>query len=136
MKGAGAARLGKVPQDMFRPMIKSDYGFTFTNSWKDYPKSEDEFMKHFEKYWKMFTIIYPHVETGINNTKKDFKNSFLKSWKTDDKKNGVTSSKLMQLDFLSQLFSLKKKPREQLLTDMLFLAMKKGSMFGPFGKLY
>ena len=29
-----------------------------------------------------------------------------------------------------------KEKREKLLTDMVFLAMKKGEMFGPFAKLY
>ena len=136
MKGAGAARLGKVPQDMLRPMLKNDYDFTFTNSWRDYPQNAGDFMKDFNKYWKMFSSIHPHVETNIKKTKKDFENAFLKSWTSDDEKNGVTTSKLMQLDFLSQLFSLKKENREDLLTDMIFLAMKKGAKFGPFGKLY
>jgi hypothetical protein len=136
MKGAGAARLGKVPQEMLRPMLRNDYGFTFTNSWRDYPQTVGEFMKDFNSYWKMFTIIYPHVETNIKKTKKDFENAFLKSWSSDDDTHGVTNSKLMQLDFLSQLFSLKKEKREDLLTDMLFLGMKKGAKFGPFGKLY
>lgn len=135
-KGAGAARLGKVPQEMLRPLLKNDYGFSFTNSWKDYPKSAAEFMKDFDKYFKMFSSIHAHVETNIKKTKKDFENAFLKSWTSDDEKNGVTNSKLMQLDFLSQLFKLKKEEREDLLTDMLFLGMKKGAKFGPFGKLY
>jgi hypothetical protein len=136
MKGAGAARLGKVPQDMLRPMLVNDYDFTFTNSWRNYPQNAGDFMKDFNSYWKMFTIIYPHVETNIKKTKKDFEKAFLKSWSSEDEKNGVTTSKLMQLDFLSQLFSLKKENREDLLTDMIFLAMKKGAKFGPFGKLY
>lgn len=136
MKGAGAARLGKVPQDMLRPMLKNDYGFKFTNSWRDYPQNAGDFMKDFNKYWKMFSSIHPHVETNIKKTKKDFEKAFLKSWSSEDEKNGVTTSKLMQLDFLSQLFSLKKENREDLLTDMIFLAMKKGAKFGPFGKLY
>ena len=135
-KGAGAARLGKVPQDMLRPLLANDYGFKFTNSWRDYPQSAGEFMKDYEKYWNMFSSIHSHVETNIKKNKKDFENAFLKSWASDDDKNGVVNSKLMQLDFLSQLFKLKKEQREDLLTDMLFLGMKKGAKFGPFGKLY
>ena len=135
-RGAGAARLGKVPQDMLRPMLRDDYGFKFRNQWKDYPTSAAEFLTDFNKYFKMFTSIHSHVETNIKKTKKDFEAAFVKSFATDDKKNGVTNSKLMQIHFLSELFSLRKEEREDLLTDMLFLGMKKGAKFGPFGKLY
>jgi hypothetical protein len=48
----------------------------------------------------------------------------------------VANSKLMQLDFLNLIFSLNEKKRDKLLTDMVFLAMKKGEMFGPFAKLF
>lgn len=135
-RGAGAARLGKVPQDMLRPMLRDDYGFKFRNQWKDYPKTAAEFLTDFNKYWKMFSSIHSHVETNIRKTKKDFEAAFVKSFATDDKKNGVSNSKLGQIHFLSELFSLKKEEREDLLTDMLFLGMKKGARFGPFGKLY
>jgi len=135
--GAGAARLGKVPQDMFRPMIRIDYRMSYTNTWRDYPQDAKTFNKHFSRYWSMFTTIYDNgVETDIKKSKSAFKKAILDSFSTDDANNGVTTSKLMQLDFLSQLFDLKKKKREELLTNMLFLAMKKGEKFGPFGKLY
>jgi len=134
--GAGAARLGKVPQDMFRPMIAIDYKMGYTNKWQDYPQDADTFIKRFSKYWSMFSSIHSSVETGIRKNKSDFKKAILDSFATDDGANGVTTSKLMQLDFLSQLFGLSKKKREDLLTNMLFLAMKKGEKFGPFGKLY
>mgnify|MGYP003677433603 FL=1 len=133
--GAGAARLGKVPQDMFRPMIKEDYGMSYTNKWREYPQDAKTFSKNFATWYSKFTTIFDNgVETEIRRTKSAFKESILNSFKTDN--DGVTTGKLMQLDFISQLFDLKKKKREELLTNMLFLAMKKGEKFGPFGKLY
>ena len=48
----------------------------------------------------------------------------------------VANSKLMQLTFLDVLMSMPKKKRNQFMTDMSFLAQKKGDRFGPFGKLY
>ena len=37
--GARAARLGKVPQDMLRPLLK-EYGVNFINSWREYPGTQ------------------------------------------------------------------------------------------------
>ena len=42
----------------------------------------------------------------------------------------------MQLGFLFELISLSKKDREGFITDLFFLAEKRGKGFGPFGKLY
>lgn len=42
----------------------------------------------------------------------------------------------MQLYFLDMLMGMKEKKRNQFMTDMTFLAQKKGDRFGPFGKLY
>ena len=47
----------------------------------------------------------------------------------------IAMSKLMQLDFLNQLFSLENKV-DRFTKSMYFLAQKKGNIFGPFGKLY
>ena len=42
----------------------------------------------------------------------------------------------MQLTFVSEISKLSKKDMDRLITDMLFLAQKKGEGFGPFGKIY
>ena len=42
----------------------------------------------------------------------------------------------MQIKFISELLSLKKELQNEIMTDMAFLAQKKGKQFGPFGKLY
>ena len=130
--GARAARLGKVPQDMLRPMLR-EYGINFGNSWRDYPQDPKEYAKQKKKYKDMFIFLKPKITTGQTSADK-FHNAVLSSFAED--KMGVTTSKLMQIDFLYQLMKMTKKKREAMLTDMLFLAMKKGSKFGPFGKLY
>ena len=49
----------------------------------------------------------------------------------------VANSKLMQLTFLDKLLKIKpKKKYTEFWTDMVFLSIKKGDRFGPFGKLY
>jgi len=45
----------------------------------------------------------------------------------------------MLLHFLDQLMKIKSNKRDDLLTDIIFLAAKQGRTifdFGPFGKLY
>ena len=53
----------------------------------------------------------------------------------------VANSKLMQLSYLDSVLKIKnatngQKAYEELWTDMVFLSIKKGDKFGPFGKLY
>lgn len=130
--GARAARLGKVPQDMLRPLLK-EYGVKFTNSWREYPGTAKEYTKNKSKYIKMFAYIKSKATTN-QTSQNGFHTAVLSSFAND--KMGIATSKLMQLTFLHELMRLSKKKREALLTDMLFLAMKKGPKFGPFGKLY
>ena len=52
-------------------------------------------------------------------------------------KEWVAQSKLMQLTFLHHALEITdKKKYTEFWTDMLFLSIKKGDRFGPFGKLY
>ena len=90
-------------------------------------------MKQKAKYVKMFANIKNKVTTN-QTSQNGFHNAMLSSFAAD--KMGIATSKLMQLTFLDAIMKLSKKKRENLLTDMLFLAMKKGKKFGPFGKLY
>ena len=47
------------------------------------------------------------------------------------------NSKLMQMHFLSQVLDITDKTKyTEFWTDMVFLSIKKGDRFGPFGKLY
>ena len=132
MRGSGAARLGKVPLDMLKTMMKSDYRLTFTNNNSDFPKTVQEFELQKDKFLKMWNNIKGDCDTEIR-TEEDFINNFMEAF---NKESDVANSKLMQLQFLDLIFSLKKDEMRELLTNMVFLAMKKGKYFGPFGKLY
>jgi hypothetical protein len=132
MKGAGAARLGKVPLDMLKTMMQADYRLTFTNNNSDFPKTSEEFVKQQSTFLKMWNNIKNHCETEIR-TEEDFINNFMEAFSVE---SDVANSKLMQLQFLDMLYSKTKAEYNELLTNMVFLAMKKGKYFGPFGKLY
>jgi hypothetical protein len=56
-----------------------------------------------------------------------------------DNKSYEANNKLMQLSFIYGLSKLSKENRDKYVTDLLFIAEKKGNKvfdFGPFGKLY
>ena len=132
MKGAGAARLGKVPLDMLKTMMRADYKLIFTNNNSEFPKTVEEFAKEQDKFLKMWKNIKNHCQTEIR-TEEEFINNFKEAFSVE---SDVANSKLMQLQFLDMLYSKKKDEYNELLTNMVFLAMKKGKYFGPLGKLY
>jgi len=140
MVGAGAARAGKVPLDMMKTMMSQDYhndGISFstgqfTNKWQDYPKTLAEFNKDSQIYYEMWNTIKNKVISGIQ-TKQEFDASFQSAWNTQE---DIASSKLMQLTFIHAILKMQEKPQKEFLTNLTFLAQKKGRKFGPFGKLY
>jgi len=72
------------------------------------------------------------VNSGIQ-TKQEFDASFQSAWSTQE---DIASSKLMQLTFIHAILKMQEKPQKEFLTNLTFLAQKKGRKFGPFGKLY
>jgi hypothetical protein len=132
--GAGAARLGKVPLDMLARLLPEYKITNFKNNWRLYPQTAGEFKDVQKIYEDRFKAINGDVVTGITN--KQFIESMTKSFKSADQINGVSTSKLQQLDFVYYIMQLKASERNELLTNMLYLAEKKGAQFAPFGKLY
>ena len=134
--GAGAARLGKVPLDMLKDLLK-DYGVTtrdYENKWQNYPANGQEWEEEQDDYKKLYDAVHSSVKSNI--IKDTFSDNVNKSFLTSDAENGYTTSKLMQLKFVYHLLSLSKEEQNTLLTEMLYLGMKVGKRFGPHGKLY
>lgn len=137
--GAGAARLGKVPLDMLATLLP-EYGIKdFKNNWRLYPQTAEEFKKVEKKYLDKFIMVNKQkfqdsIDTGIANN--EFIDNMTKSFNSADQSNGVSTSKLQQLDFVCYIINLTNSKRDKLLTDMLYLAEKKGAQFAPFGKLF
>ena len=132
-KGSGAARLGKVPLDMLKSMLSSDYKLSFKNNNSLHPKTRLELEHKETHYSNMWTNVKNGGAVTNINSAKDFRENMKTVFTLEP---DVANSKLMQLEFLNLIFSLNEKKRDKLLTDMVFLAMKKGEMFGPFAKLY
>jgi len=134
-KGAAAARIGKVPLNKFAELL-DDYDVKFKNAHQDYPMTEEQFnsdeslsylKKAYDKLKKSKVDLgdLKSLDDLITNLRVVF-----------SKKPFIANSKLMQINFLFNILSISKEKRDDLFTDMTFLAQKKGRDFGPFGKLY
>ena len=140
--GAAAARLGKAPLDLVAKlsnMVDKDLYNEKTKQNGNYPISASQYQKRSGEFENMFEILVKSnlvKELGVK-TKKEFSTNMTKVF------NGPTSHianiKLMQVYYIAKLLQLKEQDRNEYLTDLLFLARKKGNKvfdFGPFGKLY
>lgn len=130
--GAGAARGGKAQVDLVVQLLK-DNGQDFDKSNKNYPQNIEDFRKKKREYVTMFNFVSTKADTDIN-TSDEFVTNIENKFLTEPY---VANSKLMQLAFLNALYKISpKKDQLEVWTDMVFLAIKKGNKFGPFGKLY
>jgi hypothetical protein len=129
----GSAQIGKAPVELVHEAAKRNK-MDFVNNWHDYPSTAPEFVKEEEDYKNMFNVVNKKVKTGLTND-KEFSENILKQI-IDPENYGTTNSKLMQLKFLYEITKLSEKKTEKFITDLFFLAEKRGKGFGPFGKLY
>lgn len=134
--GNSAARLGKVPLDMGSQLFaKSGLESTRWRSWRNYPQNVEEFNKekdlHITRFKKLSRTR--KVSMGVRNA-EEFSNNVTKVF--ENGKKDIANSKLIQLDLFCTIFGLQEKKLNNLLTDMAYLAQKKGTLFGPFAKLY
>ncbi len=116
------------------------FNLSFMNNHTSYPKDLKSFETNKAKYVTMWKKIKGKVKTGIK-TEQEFIRNFSTAFSDStvnvkDSQRPIASSKLMQLDFLTQVFGMGEKKNNELFTNMAFLAQKKGQGFGPFGKLF
>jgi len=135
--GSSAARLGKVPLDMASSVF-SDAGLESSRwrSHRNYPKTAEEYASEQRTHEARFTKLKTtnKVNLGSVSTAKQFSENMIAVY--SEGKADIAMSKLMQLDLLNEIFSLKGKKLDNFLTALAFLAQKKGTVFGPFAKLY
>jgi hypothetical protein len=129
----GAAQIGKAPVELVYEAAKKNK-MDFENKWQNYPSSAAEFVEKEQEYKNMFNVVNKKVDTGVKND-KEFSENIMKQI-IDPENYGTTNSKLMQLKFLYEITNLSKNKTEKFITDLFFLAEKRGDGFGPFGKLY
>ena len=132
--GATAARGGKAQVDYVISLLK-DNGQEFDKTNSNYPRELSEFKAEITKYKQMFDRVNQKVETKCPNSNEfasNIENLFLSN------QPNVANSKLMQLTFVDKVLNIQSNNKKytEFWTDMVFLSIKKGDRFGPFGKLY
>ncbi len=139
--GGRSARGGKAEVKAVEALLK-DNGVLgdFKNRHQDYPMNFDQFMTQTIKGrdlidWKnMYNKVAKKATTNCKDA-DEFVKILGKVFSSG--KPWEANSKLMQMNFLSQVLDITDKPKyTEFWTDMVFLSVKKGDRFGPFGKLY
>lgn len=130
--GAGAARGGKAQVDQVVQLL-NDAGQKFEKANGKYPKSREEFKPREKEFTDMYNRVSKHADTQTRSEEEFVAN--IEGLFLD--KPYVANAKLIQLAFLDAVYGITpKKKQEEVWTDIVFLAIKKGNKFGPFGKLY
>ena len=102
--------------------------------WKKFPSDAAGFNSEINEWKNKFNSIKSKVNTKITSA-EDFSASIL-TLMVDPENFGTANSKLMQIEFLYNFTKLNQTGMEKFITDLFFLAEKRGKGFGPFGKLY
>lgn len=128
---ATGARLGKAPLDMVAKVFDS-FNLNFDNKNQNFPTNAMEFEKQFDKVWKpLFTKIKKYTNVA---SPEAFKENMVAVYSS--KRPDYAHTKLMQMKLIAEILKLSGPKQNELLTNLAFVAQKKGSVFGPFGKLY
>ena len=132
--GSAKARGGKAHIKAVEALLDDNGVGGYKNRHQNYPKNIEEFGQSKKHYENMFNNIRTKVTTDCKDG-DEFVEVIVKIFVGE--KPWVAQSKLMQLTFLDHALKVSpKKKYTEFWTDMLFLSIKKGDRFGPFGKLY
>ena len=135
MKGATAARVGKATVDLVvDKMSSSYYNKTFSKSSSSYPQTAAAFEKEESAYRTIISNVigYAHVTSNVKNVDEAIDNLYI----TFGTQPHVANSKLQQLTWLDQILSLPKEKLDSFATDLVFIAKKEGTRYGPFAKIF
>ena len=131
--GSTAARLGKATVELVERLL-SDYSLNFKKDNAAYPQNADDFVNDRGNDWLglIKTLEQNRVDIDAKSAEEAY-NNLLFVFGT---KAHVANSKCQQIKWLSEFLSLSDDDRDNFGTDMVFLAKKEGSSYGPFAKIY
>jgi len=135
MKGATAARVGKATVELVvDKMSSSYYGKTFDKASASYPQTSAAFEREESKYRTRISnvIAYAHVTSNVKDVDEAIDNFYI----TFGTQPHVANSKLQQITWLEQILSLPKEKLDSFATDLVFIAKKEGTRYGPFAKIF
>ena len=130
--GATAARLGKATVELVERLL-SDYNLNFTKDNASYPQTAKQFMDDSTDWKGLISILQKNrVQIDAKTADEAYDNlAFVFGTKPH-----VANSKCQQIKWLSEFLSLSPEDRDKFGTDMVFLAKKEGTKYGPFAKIY
>jgi len=159
--GASAARLGKAPLNLVEKLsatkgYDSNLYNVETKKNGNYPTTLKQFQSVQSDYEKMFKrVVASKLVKDVGITDRNISppkssnvdmgpgpmSEFVYNMSTvfSSSSSHIANVKLMQLYFVDRLLMLNPDKQDEYLTDLLFIAQKKGNKvfdFGPFGKLY
>jgi hypothetical protein len=137
-QGATAARGGKAQVAKVIEMLKED-GQPFEKEWSKYPEDRKEYQTEHLNWETKFRYVSKEATTNVK-TAAEFSKNIEKMFRSGLASQKVANSKLMQLAFLYDILKIKEKKGVETYiswwTDLVFLSIKLGNKYGPFGKLY
>ena len=135
MKGATAARVGKATVDLVVDKMSTPYyNKTFNKSSSAYPETAAQFEREESTYKTRISnvISKAHVTSNVKNVEEAIDNLYT----TFGTQPHVANSKLQQITWLDQILSLPKDKLDSFATDLVFIAKKEGTRYGPFAKIF
>ena len=141
IQGKGAARGGKVPVELVVSLVNKIQRDAFENDYKKYPRTSKEFLDNLttgKNYKKIFEKVKDNVK-DIGVTYAEFTTNVTEAFNMGGAIATNATCKLMGLEFLYFLLTIKENQMRGMITDMAYLAQKKNirayDTFGPFIKI-
>jgi hypothetical protein len=142
IQGKGAARGGKVPVELVVSLVNKIQRGAFENDYKKYPRTSKEFLAKLTSADKNYKKIFEKVKDNVKDigvTYAEFTTNVTAAFNMGGAIATNATCKLMGLEFLYFLLTIKENQMRGMITDMAYLAQKKNirayDTFGPFIKI-
>jgi len=142
IQGKGAARGGKVPVELVVSLVNKIQRGAFENDYKKYPRTSKEFLAKLTSADKNYKKIFEKVKDNVKDigvTYAEFVTNVTAAFNMGGAIATNATCKLMGLEFLYFLLTIKENQMRGMVTDMAYLAQKKNirayDTFGPFIKI-
>ena len=142
IQGKGAARGGKVPVELVVSLVNKIQRGAFENDYKKYPRTSKEFLAKLTSADKNYKKIFEKVKDNVKDigvTYAEFITNVTAAFNMGGAIATNATCKLMGLEFLYFLLTIKENQMSGMITDMAYLAQKKNirayDTFGPFIKI-
>ena len=131
--GATAARLGKATVDLVVSEMKKNYNLDFKKENSEYPMDISQLRPKKDEIIRKIKFIQ---SKGVDTVERDAEKCYNNLAFTMKDAPWTTNTKLQQINWLSLIHSLPTQKLNNFCTQMLFMAKKEGTRYGPFAKIF